>query len=62
VLRLPADANVTVDLSAGLGGVNSALPVDGTVTRRSVRGTIGTGDEASLTATAGIGGVDLVRQ
>jgi hypothetical protein len=62
VLRLPADANVTVDLSAGLGGVMTALPVRGTVTRRSVRGTIGTGDQASLTATAGFGGVDLLRK
>lgn len=62
VLRLPADANVTVDLSAGLGGVRTTLPVSGTVTRRSVRGTIGTGDQASLTASAGLGSVDLLRK
>jgi len=62
VLRLPADANITVDLSAELGGVRTSLPVDGTVTLRSVRGIIGTGDQASLTARAGVGGVDLLRQ
>jgi len=60
VLRLPADANVTVHLSAGLGGVKTTLPVRGTVTRRSVHGTIGTGEQASLTATAGLGTVDLL--
>ena len=62
VLRLPADVSVTVDLSAELGGVKTTLPVDGTVTPRSVRGRIGAGGQASLTARAGIGGVELLRQ
>lgn len=62
VLRLPADASVTVDLSAGLGGVHSELPVSGSVTKRSVRGTIGEGDQASITAGAGVGSIDLLRK
>lgn len=60
-LRIPADANLTVDLSAGLGGVHSELPVSGTVTRRSVRGSIGTGSQGNLTASAGVGSIDLLR-
>jgi hypothetical protein len=62
MLRLPADANLTVDLSAGLGGAHSELPVSGTVTMRLVRGTIGTGSQGSITASAGVGSIDLVRR
>jgi hypothetical protein len=61
-LRIPADADVTVELTAGLGGVHSAIPVKGTVTRRSVVGTIGTGGDARITADARIGGIDLLWQ
>ena len=62
VLRVPADASLAVDLSAGLGGAHCDLPVSGTVARRSVHGTIGTGSEGSITASAGVGSVDLVRR
>jgi hypothetical protein len=61
-LRLSADANVSVDLSAGLGDVRSDLTVSGTVTRRLVRGTIGTGRGASVSASAGVGSVELLRR
>jgi DUF4097 and DUF4098 domain-containing protein YvlB len=61
-LRIPADASLEVDLSAGLGGVRSDLRVSGTVTRRSVHGTIGTGSQGSIMATAGVGGIELVRR
>lgn len=62
VLRLPADANLKVDLTAGLGGAHSELPVSGTVTPRSVHGTIGTGSQGSITASAGVGSINLVRR
>jgi len=61
-LRLRADADVRVDLTAGLGGVSSELPVDGSVGVRSIHGTIGTGEKGSISATAGVGGIDLVRR
>jgi len=61
-LRLPPDADVQVDLSAGLGGVSSQLLVTGRVTRHAIHGTIGTGEKGSVSATAGVGGIDLVRK
>ncbi len=61
-LRLRADADVRVDLTTGLGGVSSELPVDGSVGVRSIHGTIGTGEKGSISATAGVGGIDLVRR
>lgn len=61
-LRLPADADVEIDLSAGLGGVNSQMPVAGRVSRHSIHGRIGTGEKGSVTATAGVGGIDLLRR
>jgi hypothetical protein len=62
LLRVPADLNMSVDLTAGMGGVHTNLNVDGTVTKRRVQGTIGTGDQGTLTARSGVGGIDLVRQ
>lgn len=61
-LRLPADADVEVDLTAGLGGVNSQMPIAGRVSRHSIHGRIGTGEKGSVTATAGVGGIDLLRR
>jgi hypothetical protein len=61
-LLIQRDADVTVDLGATLGDVQSKFPVRGTVQRRVVRGTVGSGGPARITARAGIGGVDLLRQ
>ena len=61
-LRLPANANVIVNLNAGVGGVHSDLPVDGAVTRRTISGAIGTGSAANITASAGVGSIDLLRR
>jgi hypothetical protein len=62
LLGVPTNLNMSVDLMAGLGGVHSDLKVDGTVTRRRVQGTVGTGDQGTLTAHSGVGGIDLVRE
>ncbi len=58
-LTVPDDANLTVDLSTGLGTVNSELSVRGTVSARKVSGTTGNGRDAQVTAATGAGTVTL---
>ncbi|HNS50682.1 MAG TPA: hypothetical protein PKO09_05820 [Anaerolineae bacterium] len=60
-LRFPADTDVEVDLAAGVGGVSSQLPVYGRVARHSIHGRLGTGEKGRVSATAGVGGVNLLR-
>lgn len=59
---IPANANVQVNLTTGLGNVNTTFSVSGQVNRQSVVGTIGSGQEGTITAHSGIGNVDLRRQ
>ncbi|MFC2037890.1 hypothetical protein ACFLYD_08025 [Chloroflexota bacterium] len=59
-LRLPADANVTVDLETELGTIDLDCDVDGRVTRRDVEGVIGRSDWASIRARNKVGGIGLV--
>lgn len=61
-LALPEDLNAMVDLSVGTGSVESEFPVDGQVTKRSVRGTIGLGDECTIRADTGTGSIYLSRR
>jgi DUF4097 and DUF4098 domain-containing protein YvlB len=62
-LRLPTGVAVEVDLSTGIGNVNlGGFNVQGNTGGRSVRGTIGSGAEAAITAHTGVGDVRLVRQ
>jgi len=56
-IMLPADANVTVNLSVGAGAVQVDFPVSGTTGTLSVVGTIGTGVDGSIVATAGAGNI-----
>jgi len=62
VLRVPRDLDVQVDLSSSVGGVHSDFGVSGHVSMRSIRGTIGTGEDATITARSGVGTVMLNRQ
>lgn len=59
ILRLPADLNVEVDLSTGVGAVGVDLYVDGRVSVRSVKGVIGDGSQGSIYAHTGAGGVSV---
>ncbi len=61
-LTLPDDLNATVDLSVGTGSVKNQFPVDGQVTKRSARGTIGQGDECTIRANTGTGSIYLSRR
>jgi DUF4097 and DUF4098 domain-containing protein YvlB len=61
-LRLPDDVNVTVDLDTGAGDIDVDMDVDGKVSKREVRGTIGSGDEGEIRAHTGAGDIDLISQ
>jgi DUF4097 and DUF4098 domain-containing protein YvlB len=61
-LRLPTDVNIAVDLDTGVGDIDVDFDVDGRVSNRSVRGTIGTGAEGEIRASTGAGNIDLVSQ
>jgi DUF4097 and DUF4098 domain-containing protein YvlB len=61
-LALPDDLNAEVDLSVGTGSVESDFFVDGQVTKKSVRGTIGRGDWCSIQADTGTGSIYLSRR
>lgn len=62
-LRLPADINITVDLSASVGSVHLDFPVDGSVSTHPgvVQGKIGRGDEGHLQARTAVGSIYLTR-
>jgi hypothetical protein len=61
-LRLPADPDVRVDLSTGIGVVGVSYPVDGRVSLRDVQGVIGDGSEGSIHAHTGAGTVTLAHR
>lgn len=61
-LVLPADLNVEVDLDTGIGSIDVEYPVEGRVSKREVRGVIGTGDEGRIEAHTGTGSIDLIRR
>jgi DUF4097 and DUF4098 domain-containing protein YvlB len=58
-LRLPADLNMEVDLSTGIGTVGVEFNVDGLVKVRKVQGVVGDGSQGSISAHTGAGGVFL---
>ena len=60
VLTLPANPDVAVELSTGVGNIHLECPVDGRVTKREVTGLIGSGDEGRIHADSGVGGIRLI--
>jgi hypothetical protein len=56
-LRLPQDLNMEVDLRTDVGEVEIGYRVDGDVSKRRVRGVVGTGSEGSIQAHTGVGAV-----
>ncbi len=58
-LRLPSGLDAWVDLRAGAGSIKVDFPVEGESTRRRVQGTIGRGDDASISAETSSGSIRL---
>jgi len=58
-LWLPADLDMKVDLSTGIGAVGVGFAVDGTVRVREVQGVIGDGSQGTIVAHTGAGSVTL---
>jgi hypothetical protein len=62
-LTLPANLSATVDLSTGVGQVQlGGFVVEGQVSKRDVKGTIGSGGQAQILAHSGTGSIDLARE
>jgi hypothetical protein len=61
-LRLPTDVSVTVDLDTSIGDIDVGMPLDGQVSKREVKGTIGSGDAGEIRAHTGAGDIDLMSQ
>lgn len=61
-LRLPADLNMVVDLETGSGDIDLDFDVAGSVTKRDVEGTIGSGGRGEIYARTGSGNIDLYRR
>lgn len=58
-LRLPADPDVRVDLSTGLGSIDLGYEVDGSTSPRQVKGVIGDGSQGSIYAGTGLGLISI---
>jgi DUF4097 and DUF4098 domain-containing protein YvlB len=61
-LLLPADLEMSIDLSTSSGSVDVDYPVAGRTTKRLARGVIGSGDQGSIFARTGSGSIHLIRQ
>jgi hypothetical protein len=62
-LRLPADANLAIDLETGIGDINlGGFAVEGDTSGTEVGGTIGTGEGATIKAESGVGNITLVQR
>lgn len=59
VLGLPRDSNLELHLRTDLGSVDVDCPLSGRVTRREVRGVMGSGGQGTVHAVNGVGGIGL---
>ena len=59
-LNLPADANVEIELHTGIGNISlGGFPVEGDTSGTDIQGTIGTGEQATISAETGVGNISL---
>jgi DUF4097 and DUF4098 domain-containing protein YvlB len=58
-LVLPSDLDMEVDLSSGMGSVDVDHSVAGRVTRRDVKGVVGSGENGSIHARTGLGSIQV---
>ncbi len=61
-LILPANVNVRLDLDATVGDIDVDMSVEGTVSSRKVKGTIGSGDGGEIRAHTSAGNIDLISE
>jgi DUF4097 and DUF4098 domain-containing protein YvlB len=62
-LTLPAGLNASLDLSTGVGDIQlGGFDVQGQVSKRDVKGTVGSGGQTQIYAHTGTGSIDLARQ
>lgn len=62
-LSLPASLAATIDLDTGIGSVDlGGFDVDGSVSPRGARGTIGGGGDVTIEASTGAGDIELERR
>jgi len=59
VLRLPSGLDAWVDLRTGAGSIRVDFPVDGASSTRAVQGTIGRGDDATVSVQTSSGSIRL---
>lgn len=61
-LRLPAALDAEVDLHTGVGAIEVEFPVAGEISKRDIKGAIGSGGEVSIYAHTGSGSIDMLRR
>lgn len=61
-ITLPSDASVELDLTTGIGDIDVAFEVQGQVSRREVKGMIGSGEQATIRAHTGTGSIDVAEE
>lgn len=59
VLHLPSELDFRIQADTGSGSIDVRFPVEGRVTRQHVEGIVGTGQEATIIASTGSGGIDV---
>ena len=59
VLHLPAELDFRIQADTGSGSVDVRFDVEGRVSRQHVEGVVGTGQEATIIASTGSGGIDV---
>jgi hypothetical protein len=59
VLHLPAELDFRIQADTGSGSVDVQFDVEGRISRQHVEGVVGTGQEATIIASTGSGGIDI---
>jgi hypothetical protein len=61
-LALPGELAMEIDLSTGSGSIDMDFDVQGRLTRTSVKGIIGSGEQGKIYAHTGSGGIEMIRR
>ena len=59
-LHLPADVSAEIELHTGIGNISlGGFPVEGDTSGTDIQGSIGTGEQATISADTGVGNISL---